>query len=414
MVEKINFKVSNPYEIVLCSYISDYDRKILHRLYQPICGAGAIALFNTLWSELEADKTISSLEKSHSILLANLGCDVDEFISYRKQLEGLGLIKTLYHQRGCYIYLLYAPKSPKEFFDYELFDVLLQRKLGRVEYDRVRTYFSLSHYDKENCIDISQSFNDVYVTPDGPYKFKGVADIIGHQSADLKLSFDFQTFYASLKDYFIKKEAFTKEIEEEIALLATTYGWSVSEMINIVYKSLDNTGKIDILRLQKFARMGKVSQPVNKPAETQKVDTGNAALDKKIELFNRLTPLEFLMLKNGGVQPVERDARLIKELIVTTKLPDPVINVLLDYSLANNNNRLVRNYLQAVASSLMRSKISDAYEAMIYLTEPTSKSRAKSKAKEPVVKEKEEPIKVSDQEMAESLRILQELKKGRK
>ena len=62
MVEKINFKVSNPYEIVLCSYISDYDRKILHRLYQPICGAGAIALFNTLWSELEADKTISSLK----------------------------------------------------------------------------------------------------------------------------------------------------------------------------------------------------------------------------------------------------------------------------------------------------------------------------------------------------------------
>ncbi len=414
-MEKLNLQVSDNYEVLQKSSLSDYDRKILIRLYQPICGYGAIALYFTLWSELEADKTITNYCRPHSALLSLLQCELSEFVNCRKKLEALGLIKTLRHPDGHYIFLLYAPKKPKEFYDYELFDAMLQSSLGKVEYERGKTYFSLAKYNDEDCVDISQTFNEVYHVNGNNYEYKKVDSEISRVSGTPVLSFDFVAFYLSLKDYYIKKSIITKEIEEEISLLATTYNISAKEMVNVVYKSLDNQGKINVLRLQKNARMqGDAPRFEEEPVKkAEHVDTGSLNLDKKVELYNTVKPLEFLELKNNGIPAMERDARLINELCVATQLPHPVINVLIDYCLQSNNNSLNRAYMQTIAGVLLRSKIMDAYDAMIFLTSKGKKTYTK---KEMSVQKNYVPVEeeVSDEEIQESLRKLKELKEKRK
>lgn len=414
-MNKINLEKNDTYEVLLRAYLSDFDRKVLVNLYQPLCGAKAIALFFSLWSELEFDKTISKIEKNHEGLLKNLDFNTQEFVQCRKQLEALGLLRTLYHD-GHYLYLLYAPKDPKHFFDYEPFDCLLKNKVGEMEYEKARAYFGLDHIDGAKFMDISQDFNDVYVLNTSNYKHQSSDDLIGHDSYSAPVKFDFKSFYASLKDYFIKADVVTKEVEDEIALLATSYRLSVSDMVRLVYKSLDSEGKINIFSLRKYARL----EASNGYHEEEKVlpentESGNEEVDQLLAIYNNYAPVEFLTYKNFGNAPLERDIRLVKELESTTGLTSPVLNALLDYCLRNNDNRLNRSYIQTIAGSLFRSKITDAYEAMVYLNErKTRKSKKVTPIKEV---EKEEVIsddEISEEEMQKSLAVLKELKKGRK
>ena len=49
MQEKIYVRKEDWFEIELASILTDYDRKTIDLLYQPLVGYGAIALFHTFW-----------------------------------------------------------------------------------------------------------------------------------------------------------------------------------------------------------------------------------------------------------------------------------------------------------------------------------------------------------------------------
>ena len=72
------------------------------------------------------------------------------------------------------------------------------------------------------------------------------------------------------------------------------------------------------------------------------------------------------------------DISLIKEFM-NAGLIDPVINVILDYTLAKNNNILIPNYARKVAQTLVRNKIDSAYQAMVFLENPKSYNKPSSK-----------------------------------
>ena len=93
MFEKF-LKGTDEYSIVAKSIFSEYDRKVLTRLYQPIIGYGALALYFTLWSELEGERTISTSEVKHSRLFDLMNTNVNDFLSFRKKLEAVGLLQT--------------------------------------------------------------------------------------------------------------------------------------------------------------------------------------------------------------------------------------------------------------------------------------------------------------------------------
>ena len=104
---------------------------------------------------------------------------------------------------------------------------------------------------------------------------------------------------------------------------------------------------------------------------------GNSSIAKKVQLFNDVTPIEFLTIRNNNKPPLSCDVELVRRIQNSTGLLDPVMNVILDYSLAKLNNKLIPNYVERVAASIAREGIKDAYEAMLYLNKITKKTEKK-------------------------------------
>jgi replication initiation and membrane attachment protein DnaB len=187
-------------------------------------------------------------------------------------------------------------------------------------------------------------------------------------------------------------------------------------MRNLVVSSLDKEGLVDIFKLKARAKDFIPLQTNNVTEEKVSLTkSGNDKIDAKIELLSKLSPIEFLTLKYNNQRPVYSDIKLIENLIKETKLPHPVINVLIDYVLFKNNNRLTASYIMKIAGSLMRENIKDVYETMVFLNNPIKSSNATYLEKdEPTAKTvaktelKEKP---ADQDLTSVFAELNDMKK---
>ena len=96
------------YEVNRASIVTDFDRKVLYRLYQPLVGYGAISLYFTLLSELEADMTTMKTSRPHSVIFDMMNCTNKDFTMFVQLLEGVGLVKTYVKNEDikAYIYCL--------------------------------------------------------------------------------------------------------------------------------------------------------------------------------------------------------------------------------------------------------------------------------------------------------------------
>ena len=73
---------------------------------------------------------------------------------------------------------------------------------------------------------------------------------------------------------------------------------------------------------------------------------------------------ELLKSKNNGTEPTKRDLVLAEDLIINYGLTPGVTNVLIDYILKTNNNKLTRNLAETIAGQWQRLKIETVAEAM--------------------------------------------------
>jgi replication initiation and membrane attachment protein len=407
-MEKITLNLTDLYEVSSGSILTDYDRKVLVRLYQPIIGTDAISLYFTLWSELEGERTITTYSAQLSRLIDILKISVKEYSYALEQLEMMGLVKTYYNKvkdQQNFIYKLKAPLTPYRFFEYELFHMLFKNAVSKIDYERTRLYFDNVKAIKAEYKEITKPFDANRLGLD--LNNREIADLMklanntpDRSSSKPILSFDFDLFYQGLKEYQISKRSITKAVEEEIRVLSHAYNISVFDMRNIVVSSLDKDAQVDIFKLKARAKEF-IPLQTNQTSEEKIISTksGNEKLDSKIELLSKLTPIEFLTLKYNNQKPVYSDVKLIENLVKETKLPNPVINVLIDYVLFKNNNRLTASYIMKIAGSLMRENIKDVYETMVFLNNPIKASNSNYIEKEtpsvkasPKVEPKEKPV----------------------
>lgn len=80
------------YVITQATYLSDFDQKVATRLYQPLIGPVAFALYLTLWQEVTPRPSLSD-RKKHVRLLDLLHVSIDELFTARVKLEAVGLLK---------------------------------------------------------------------------------------------------------------------------------------------------------------------------------------------------------------------------------------------------------------------------------------------------------------------------------
>ena len=83
-----------------------------------------------------------------------------------------------------------------------------------------------------------------------------------------------------------------------------------------------------------------------------------------IYIFENTTPYDFLKNKYKNINPTARDLKLLEYLAIELNMPPGVINVLIDYVLRINSNKLNKAFVETIAGQWVRLGIKTAGEAM--------------------------------------------------
>ena len=254
----VNILPADTYTVINKSILTDNDRKILTMLYQPIIGAYACNLFFTLWMDLDKNEFMSS-EENHHHLMTSTSLSLNEIVSAREKLEAIGLLKTFYKENvdsNNYIYELFSPVSPSEFFSHPVLNIVLYNSVGKKEYERIINYFKVPRINVNDYEDITKSFSDVYESSPSTVFENNIQNIRMNNKLGIRIDdkVDFELLLSSLPKETINEKTFTKDNKKLINDLAFIYNLDNDEVKNIILSSLNERLMIDKTNLRKNAR----------------------------------------------------------------------------------------------------------------------------------------------------------------
>ena len=376
-------------EVRLASLIADFDRDTLSNLYQPMIGFEALSLYMTLWSEAYNER-VSPL-CTHEQLFLRMRMPAGAFVEARKYLEATGLLKTFVSQGQdykIYHYELYAPKSPRGFFDDALLYGMLIKSIGEKNSTRLKNIY-LVEPKQDYGEEITAKFMEVFHPQFNDEAFVEAANeetkVKGRNAGKIKGQFSYEAFFNYLAQISqIKENAFNKSEMKEVERLATLNGVNEEESASLVNKLYDpSQGKGHRIDFDKLAKLmqeitdnkyrGSRKQVIREP----NLVSGDTDLARKINLMEKNSPKDYLAILQGGTKPASADLKVINDLSKNYHLPNPVINAIVDYVLYKADNVLSRPYAEKVAVSLVRENILTAVDAMNYLKKVDKKSRSK-------------------------------------
>ncbi len=388
---------ADTYTVVNKTILSETDYKNLINLYEPIIGTHSVGLYLTLWNDLDKNE-IMSRDLTHHHLMAVLKSDLELIKVARESLEAMSLIRT-YVKEGeinNYVYELYSPLAAYEFFNHPIYNVILYNNVGKNEYNHLKEYYSKTTINLDGYEEITKEMNKIFKPSTKEFNNTNIkkTEFLGNNLEDL---IDFDLIITSLPKGLINERVFNKKTRELINSLAFVYDLDTLKITELLRKVINEHGLINKEELRKEARKyyqyvndGKLptliyrTQPEHLKAPSG--DTSNRG--KMLYVFENTTPYDFLRSKYRGSTPTNADLRLIEYLAVDLNLKPAVINVLVDYVLKSNNNRLTKSYVETIAGQWKRSGIETANEAMEF----AEKQHKKYVKKQPPKQKEQTPI----------------------
>lgn len=366
---------ADTFVIINKTCLTEYDKKLILNLYQPIIGGLATTLYFTFWSYLDKSE-IFSLEWTHHHLMTSTQLNLDTIVSVREKLEGIGLLKTYYKKNSVnnYIYELYSPLNAYEFFNNPILSTTLLSNVGKIEFQKLLDYYKLPNFNLTEYENITCSFSDVFDSVSNPNldyydNLKG----INKNSLDIKDSINLSEMLSLIPDELVNKRTITKDIRQILLKLAFIYNFTNEEMTEIIMNSINLEHKIDSELLKnnaekyyKFEHSGTLPTLIYKkqPEYLRKNITDTSKKSKLIYQFENISPYDFLTSKNGGIKPSSADLNIVSYLMVDLNMLPGVVNVLIDYVLKINDNKLNRAFIESIASQWLRHNIKTVEDAM--------------------------------------------------
>lgn len=392
------------YIVINKSVITAHDMEIINLLYLPIIGPLAVSLYNVLYNDLDHLKTMSD-NLTHAHLLANLHLSCKELVEVRNVLEAIGLIKSYVKTDSVnrYIYELYSPVSCHEFFSHPILNIVLYNNVGKIEYDRLINYFKIPKVNKEGYTEITKKFNQVFdsVPCTSFDMYKDNIRKYNKQKLNIDSNFDINFLIESMPKQ-IDKKIFTKDLQELIISLAYLYDIDATRMGSIIKSCINERGTVNRDELRKVARdhyqfdhSGLLPTVVEQtqPEYLRKPIGDNSNIAKMIYTFETVSPYDFLRSKCGDAEPVKRDVKLLEDLLIDHKLKPGVVNVLVDYVLKTNDNKLPRSLVETIAGQWERKKIETVEDAMeIARKNHQAHMKSQSVSKKTISKENSVPV----------------------
>ncbi len=363
---------ADSYIVVNKTILSDFERKTLISFYEPIIGPISTALYLILWNDLDQNEMFS-VKLTHHHLMSLLKCNIKVLKEARESLEAIGLLKSFVKQNGVndFVYELYSPLTPREFFNHPIFNVVLYNNIGKDEYERLKLFYQSPKIDLKEYLDITKSMDDVYKSVSLSNDVDEIRDI-NLTDININNNIDFDLIISAMPAGVINDRAFGKKTKELITQLSFVYNADTNKMIELIRASLNEFGMIDKKELRivarKFFEFNNNSLPTlvyRSQPEYLKTPEGDSSMRGKIiSIFENTTPFDFLKNKNRGINPTSKELKILETLLIDMELPPAVVNVLVDYVLRKNNNRLVKNYIETIAAQWKRANLKTAIEAM--------------------------------------------------
>ncbi len=366
---------ADSYIVVNKSIITDQDKKILVDLYQPIIGNKAISLYLTLLNDLEKNSFVTE-EFSHHHLLSAMQTSLEDITKMRERLEGIGLLKT-YVKKGSisnYVYVLYGPVSANEFLNHPVLNIVLYNNVGKIEYKKIVESYKLPRVVLKDYEDISSSFDEVFTSVPVSSFFNNDDIVVKNKGKIVfKNAIDFELLISGLDTKAISEKAFNKDVRNLINSLCFLYNIDVVTMQGLIRTSVNEKGMIDKDSLRKasrnfyqFENSGNLPTLIHSTQpEHLKSPTGDVSKrGKMVYTFENTNPYQFLKSKYKNGKVVTRDLQIVENLLLDLKLTPGVVNVLLDYVLRVNNQKLNKTYIETIASHWKRLGIETVPEAM--------------------------------------------------
>lgn len=420
-MRKISLLPADSYTVINKTLLTDLDKKNLINLYEPIVGCLAISLYLTLWSDLDKTETISK-DFTHHHLMTFLKAKLDYIKEARESLEAVGLIKTYIKQDkdiNHYIYELYSPISAYDFFNHPVLNVVLYNNIGENEYKNlVKSYRKITtKYDDYE--DISCKLNETFKSTLG--NGFNAEEIKAKEEAKINIGslIDFDLLRESIPNNILNDKALNKRNKELINSLAFVYNLDTIKLSEILRLTIDENGMINkeslVKEVRKYYEYNNGGSLPTLIYRTQpdylKSPEGNLSnKGKMIYIFENTSPYDFLRSKYKNNNPAPRDLKLLEYLAIDLNMTPAVINVLIDYVLRINDNKLTKSYVETIAGQWTRLGIKTAAGAMTQAEKEykkTSKKEIKKEVKVPVwfnnQPQKEEELPDEEKKALESL-----------
>lgn len=385
---------ADTYTICNKTILGDFDRKILILLYQPIIGSTAISLYFTLWSYLDKDENISN-ECSHHYLMTSMRMKLKDIIAAREKLEAIGLLKS-YVKKGNvnhYIYELFSPLTPSEFINNPILSTSLYRNVGDIIYKNTIQYFKIPHLNLREYEEVTVSFKDIFEPTNLSYAEQLELETRNKKSnpLDIECHLDLESIFSMIPEDMLTKRSLTKETKRLLHKLGFLYQFNEEQMCELIRNSINERKAIDknllknnCLKYYQFENNGKLPSLIfrNQPEYLRKPIGDQSKKATIIYQFETTSPYDFLCSKYNGIRPSRADLNLLQYLLLDMDLKPGVVNVLIDYVLKINKNKLTRGFVETIASQWAKNKV-ETVEAAMELAEKENKSRKKySKEKE--------------------------------
>lgn len=385
--EKVS--LADSYTVLNRTILNENDRKLLIMLYQPIIGSIATSLYFVLWSYLDKNE-VMSLEWTHHHLVSSMRLKLEEIIIAREKLEAIGLLKS-YVKKGSsnhFVYELYSPHGAHEFFANPILGMTLYHNVGQTEFEKIKEYFRIPKVSLKGYEDITCHFAEVFEASDFT-NYESIVDDVKKSrvgSLEIASNLNLDHVFSLIPDELLSLKNVTLKTKNLLYNLSFIYNYDdeiMSQMImsSIVDKKIDHTKlKEKCSKCYQFEHSGNLPTLAyrNQPECLRKKTTENNKRAKLIYQFETTSPYEFLSSKHNGETITKQETEILSYLLLDLKLKPGVVNVILDYILKESDNKLIKSYVEMVASQFARSKIETVEEAM-KLAEKEHKNKHKKK-----------------------------------
>ena len=357
------------------SILNDNDREVLIMLYEPIIGVMPTNLFFILWSYLDR-MHVASLEYIHEDLIKKLGISFTSFVENREKLEAIGLLKSYVKNDivNNYVYELYAPVTPYEFFNNPILSTLLYSSVGKKEYNRLLKYFEIPSFNLDDYQNISVKFKDIFEIT--PINQNVEYDMIRKRSinnVEIEPNINLNLVLNMIPDEVLNKRSITKDMKDFIYKLSFIYNLNDEVIREILTNSINIKKSIDkdklkenCLKYYSFENYGGTPSIIYR-TQPESLRTNLKTTSNKTKIiytFETTSPHDFLLSKTNSKSLSKTDVKLLEHLLLDLDLKAGVVNVLIDFVLKINNNKLTSKFVEAIALQWKRSNIETVEDAI--------------------------------------------------